>query len=171
MDSSFPIAWELSDYKGGNYGDHKLSFLFWDECRFDAWRHGCVVNDQNLPPSGFSVFPLPEKVCISCPLVTRSTWPQSLCCSGSDSPRRENLPKPQLLSDHARPHCSLSPDHPSKLLSLLFLHPSLPPLHQPFPKSSQLGHIYSGLCVAGRSPACSLGGQRHLTGYWSGPVD
>lgn len=127
LDCSFLAVKELSEYEGGNYKNPKLSFLFWDECRFDAWRHGCIVNDQNLPLSGFSVFPPSEKVCISCPLVTRSTWPQSLCSSGSDSPRRENLPKPQLLSDHARPHCSLSPDHPSKLLSLLFLHPSIPP--------------------------------------------
>lgn len=120
-----------------------------------------------------------KKVCISCPLVKHSTQPQSLCSSGSDSPRRENRPQPQLLNDHHRPHCFLSSDHPSKLLfspssppSTLPLLPCLfPPLFPSFPKSSQLGWIYSGRRVAGRSAVCSLGGQRHLTGSWSGLAD
>lgn len=182
VDSRFPIVKQSSDYTEGNYSNQKLSFLFWDECCFDAWRHGYAMTNQNLPLSGFSVFPPSEKVCISCSLVTRSTWPQSLCSSGSDSPRRENLPKPQLLSDHARPHCSLSPDHPSKLPFLLTLHiflsPPFPLLSclflspiSPIPKSSQMGQIYSGRCVAGRSPFFSLGGQQSLTVYWSGLAD
>lgn len=175
-ESRLPIVKQCSDYTEGNQSDQQLSFLFWDECCFDAWRQCCAMTDQNLPLSGFSVFPPSEKVSVSCSLVTRSTWPQSLCSSGSDSPRRENLPKPQLLSDHARPHCSLSPDHPSKLPSALSLHlffsPPFPLLSRlfpspfsPIPKSSQMGHIYSGRCVAGPHTG------RAASSDWSGLAD
>lgn len=58
---------------------------------------------------------------------------------------------------------------PSKLL---FLHPFLPPSF--FPPCFPWAGSWAGFTLVsftGRSPVCSLGGQRHLTGYWSGLVD